>query len=44
MFTIRTTKPVNNKFYITIAAGGYNGSTKGYPTDKTANVLSNCVG
>lgn len=44
MFTIRTTKPSNNKYYITKSAGGYNGLTMGYPMDKTANVLANCVG
>ena len=44
MFTIRTKKPANNKFYMTIASGGYNGATIGKPVDKTANVLANCVG
>lgn len=41
---IRTTKPSNNKFYITKDNGGYSLCIKGYPTDKNANVLSNCVG
>ena len=41
---IRTTKPSNNKFYITKDCGGYSLCIKGYPTDKNANVLSNCVG
>lgn len=41
---IRTTKPSNNKYFIRISSGGYNGAIQGKPTDKTANVLSNCVG
>ena len=41
---IRTTKPSNNNFYITKDCGGYSLCIKGYPTDKNANVLSNCVG
>lgn len=41
---IRTTKPSNNNFYITKDSGGYSLCIKGYPTDKNANVLSNCVG
>lgn len=44
MFTVRTTKPSNNKFYIVTEDGGYNYAILGKPTDKTANVLSNCVG
>lgn len=44
MFTIRTTKPANNKYYITIANGGYNGAIQGNPVDKKADVLANCVG
>lgn len=44
MFTMRTTKPSNNKYYIRQANGGYNAAIQGKPTDKTANVLSNCVG
>lgn len=44
MFTMRTTKPANNKYYITSNTGGYNNAIKGNPTDKTANVLANCVG
>lgn len=42
-FTMRTSKPTN-KFYITKSRGGYSTCIQGYPTDKTANVLSNCVG
>lgn len=42
--TIRTTKPKNNKFYITRSNGGYSLCVVGYPTDRYANVLSNCVG
>lgn len=41
---IRTTKPVNNKFYIRKANGGYSLCIQGKPTDPTANVLANCVG
>lgn len=44
MMEIRTTKPKNNKFFITTDCGGYSKCIKGYPTDKDANVLSNCVG
>lgn len=44
MFTMRTTKPANNKYYITLDKGGWNNAIQGSPTDKTANVLSNCVG
>ena len=40
---IRTTKP-NNKFYNTTKNGGYSKCIKGYPTDKHADVLANCVG
>lgn len=39
----RTTKP-NNKFYNTTSKGGYSQCIVGKPTDKNANVLSNCVG
>lgn len=41
---IRTTKPSNNKYFIRQVSGGYNGAIKGYPTDKNADVLANCVG
>lgn len=40
----RTTQPKNNKYYIRIVSGGYNGAVQGSPTVKTANVLCNCVG
>ena len=43
-FSIRNSKPANNKNYITIGSGGWNTCIKGYPTDKEANVLANCVG
>lgn len=43
-FTMRTSKPSGNKFYITIDKGGYSRCIKGKPTDSKANVLSNCVG
>lgn len=42
--TVRTSKPLNNKFYIRTVNGGYNDAVKGSPCDPTANVLSNCVG
>ena len=41
---IRTSKPKNNKYYMRKASGGYNNAVKGSPCDKTADVLSNCVG
>lgn len=43
-FTIRNTKPYDNKQYITRSSGGYSNCIKGYPTDSHANVLANCVG
>lgn len=42
--TVRTSKPKNNKYYLRKADGGYNEAVKGSPCDKTATVLSNCVG
>ena len=44
MFQIRTAKPSGNKCYIRKASGGWSNAIKGKPTDKHANVLSNCVG
>lgn len=44
MFQMRTSKPVNNKYYIRTVNGGYNGAIAGRPIDANANVLSNCVG
>lgn len=41
---VRSKKPKNNKYYIRQASGGYNGAVQGKPTDRYANVLSNCVG
>ncbi len=41
---IRTSKPSNNKFYITTSKGGYSQCVQGKPTDAGANVLANCVG
>ncbi len=41
---IRTSKPVNNKFYITKSKGGYSACIQGKPTDASCNVLANCVG
>lgn len=43
-FTVRTSCPSNNKYYITQSSGGYNGAIQGKPTKSGANVLSNCVG
>lgn len=43
-FKMRTTKPSNNKFYITKSKGGYSLCVAGSPTDPKANVLANCVG
>ena len=43
-FKMRTTKPSNNKFYITKGKGGYSLCVVGSPTDPKANVLANCVG
>ena len=42
--TVRTKKPSNNKYYLRTADGGYNQAVKGSPYDRTATVLSNCVG
>lgn len=42
-FTVRTSCPSNNKYYITQSSGGYNGAIQGKPTKSGANVLSNCV-
>ena len=45
MFKPRMTKPESgNKYYNTIANGGYSGAIVGQPTDKGCNVLANCVG
>ena len=44
MYTMRTTKPENNKYFIRTANGGWNGCIQGKPVDPTANVLANCVG
>ena len=41
---MRTSKPYDNKFYITTSRGGYSTCIQGYPTDVHANVLANCVG
>ena len=43
-FTMRTSRPSNNKYYIRQANGGYNAAIQGKPTCNGANVLSNCVG
>lgn len=41
---IRKECPKNNKYYIRIPQGGYNGAVYGQPTQPYANVLDNCVG
>ena len=43
-FTMRTSCPSNNKYYIRQVNGGWNGAVQGKPTKSGANVLSNCVG
>lgn len=40
----RLTQPKNNKYYIRLVTGGYNGAVAGSPTIAGANVLCNCVG
>lgn len=45
MFKPRLTKPeAGNKYYNTIANGGYSGAIVGSPRDAGCNVLANCVG
>ena len=41
---IRNKQPVNNRYYMTIADGGYNAAVRGTPCVKTATVLCGCVG
>ena len=43
-FSMRTSKPSNNKQYITRGAGGWSNCIKGNPMQSDANVLANCVG
>ena len=43
-FSMRTTKPYDNKNFIRTGTGGWNTCIKGNPTDAHANVLANCVG
>lgn len=43
-FTIRNSKPYDDKQYITRGSGGWSNCIKGYPMDSHANVLANCVG
>lgn len=43
-FTMRTTRPSNNKNYIVTGSGGWNTCIKGNPTYAPANALANCVG
>lgn len=42
-FTIRTSCPYDNKYYIRQASGGWNGAVQGSPTKAGADVLANCV-
>lgn len=44
MFKKRTTIPIDNKYYIRKASGGYSDAIAGKPTQKGADVLANCVG
>lgn len=45
MFKKRTTRPeAGNKYYNTVAKGGYSTAIVGSPTDPGCNVLANCVG
>ena len=43
-FTMRTSIPYDNPFYITQGWGGYSTCIKGNPMNDHANVLANCVG
>lgn len=43
-FTMRTSIPYDNPFYITQGWGGYSTCIKGSPMNEHANVLANCVG
>lgn len=44
-FTPRLTRPeAGNKYYITVASGGYSRAINGKPTDPDCDVLHNCVG
>lgn len=43
-FSMRVTKPSNNKNFITTGSGGWSTCIKGNPMDANANVLANCVG
>ena len=43
-FTMRTTRPANNKNFITRDSGGWNTCIKGNPRYQYADALANCVG
>ena len=43
-FTMRTSRPSNNKNYIVTGSGGWNTCIKGNPLYEPANALANCVG
>lgn len=43
-FTMRTTRPSNNKNFIVKGSGGWNTCIKGNPQYAPANALANCVG
>ena len=43
-FTMRTTRPANNKNFITKGSGGWNTCIKGNPRYQYADALANCVG
>lgn len=43
-FTMRTSRPANNKNFIVTGSGGWNTCIKGNPLYEPANALANCVG
>lgn len=43
-FTMRTSRPTNNKNFIVTGSGGWNTCIKGNPLYAPANALANCVG
>ena len=43
-FTMRTSRPANNKNFIVTGSGGWNTCIKGNPLYAPANALANCVG
>lgn len=43
-FTMRTSRPANNKNFIVTGSGGWNTCIKGNPLWELGNALANCVG